>query len=196
MYWEMVDQYGFDDDLYYGTGGNNKTMQLVMDGLKLSTCGAVGFVDGRDAILAADRALYDGDNECLIRTVFARRGVGFLAQQGTSESREDQIPDFFVGDVGIVTDCEEPVLAIDDKNKTIFIMYPNPADTQVYIRNSRNIGSAVYKILDINGRVLETSQLSLVNLSKIEIGHLSAGIYVISLKTESGQVYTQKIIKN
>ena len=196
MYWEMVDQYGFDDDLYYGTGGNNKTMQLVMDGLKLSTCGAVGFVDGRDAILAADRALYDGDNECLIRTVFARRGVGFLAQQGTSESREDQIPDFFVGDVGIVTDCEEPVLAIDDKNKTIFIMYPNPADTEVYIRNSRNIGSAVYKIIDINGRVLETSQLSLVNLSKIEIGHLSAGIYVISLKTESGQVYTQKIIKN
>ncbi|ARV06397.1 hypothetical protein BTO04_06630 [Polaribacter sp. SA4-10] len=196
MYWEMVDKYGFDQDLYYGTGGNNMTMQLVMDGLKLSTCGNVGFVDGRDAILAADAAIYGGANECLIRTVFARRGVGYLAQQGSSESREDQVPDFFVGDVGVVVDCEESQLSIDDKNRTIFIMYPNPADTEVYIRNSRNIGSAVYKIIDINGRVLETNQLSLVNLSKIEIGHLSAGMYVISLKTESGQVYTQKIIKN
>jgi hypothetical protein len=126
---------------------------------------------------------------------YSRRGVGALANQGTSASREDQTPDFSVNALGLNA-CEEVVLSLDDKNKTIFIMYPNPADTEVYIRNSRNIGSAVYKIIDINGRVLETNQLSLVNLSKIEIGHLSSGIYVISLKTESGDVYTQKIIKN
>ncbi len=52
MTWAFIDDYGFDDDIYNGTGGNNIALQLVMDGLKLQPCGT-GFVDGRDAILAA-----------------------------------------------------------------------------------------------------------------------------------------------
>jgi hypothetical protein len=84
-------EYGFDSDIYYGTGGNNKAIQLVMDGLKLiKEC---WFVEGRDAIIKADAALYDGDNECLIRTVFARRGVGIGASQGTP-SREIKLKIF------------------------------------------------------------------------------------------------------
>ena len=35
---ELIDQYGFDEDFYYGTGGNNIALQLVMDGLKLQAC--------------------------------------------------------------------------------------------------------------------------------------------------------------
>jgi hypothetical protein len=86
MYWAFY-EYGFDSDIYYGTGGNNKAIQLVMDGLKLiKEC---WFVEGRDAIIKADAALYDGDNECLIRTVFARRGVGIGASQGTPSRRSN-----------------------------------------------------------------------------------------------------------
>jgi hypothetical protein len=60
MYWAFIAEYGFDSDIYYGTGGNNKAIQLVMDGLKLINCENVGFVEGRDAIIKADAALYDG----------------------------------------------------------------------------------------------------------------------------------------
>ncbi|MCB0629326.1 MAG: M36 family metallopeptidase, partial [Lewinella sp.] len=81
LYWEMVDLYGFDSDLYNGTGGNNKAIQLMMDGLKLQACNP-GFVDGRDAIIAADYILNDGAHECLIWEVFARRGIGWDAVQG------------------------------------------------------------------------------------------------------------------
>lgn len=86
--WAYVAKYGFDADLYNGTGGNNKVMQLVLDGLKLQPCGS-GFVDSRDAILCADIALTGGDNQCLIWEVFARRGLGASAIQGTSASRAD-----------------------------------------------------------------------------------------------------------
>ena len=86
--WAYIDKYGFDPDLYNGTGGNNKVMQLVLDGLKLQPCGS-GFVDSRDALLAADFALTGGDNQCLIWEVFARRGLGASAIQGTSASRSD-----------------------------------------------------------------------------------------------------------
>ncbi len=85
LYWNLVDEYGFDEDIYRGTGGNNMAMQLVIDGLKLQPCNP-SFVDARDAILAADVANYDGVNQCLIWETFARRGLGFSASAGGNES--------------------------------------------------------------------------------------------------------------
>ncbi len=93
LYWAMVDEHGFDNDQWTGTGGNNMTIQLVMDGMKIQPCNP-GFVDARDAILEADTALYNGANGCLIWEVFARRGVGYSADQGTNTSGTDQIESF------------------------------------------------------------------------------------------------------
>jgi extracellular elastinolytic metalloproteinase len=86
--WAYINKYGFDSDLYNGTGGNNKVMQLVLDGLKLQPCSS-GFVDSRDAILAADVATTGGIDQCLIWEVFAARGLGASADQGSSASRSD-----------------------------------------------------------------------------------------------------------
>lgn len=91
--WALIDKYGFDSDVYYGTGGNNIAMQLVIDGLKLQPC-SPGFVDGRDAILLADQLNNNGANECLIWKVFADRGLGFSAQQGNTDDRTDQVEAF------------------------------------------------------------------------------------------------------
>ncbi len=93
LYWAMVDVYDFDEDQLTGTGGNNMAIQLVMDGMKLQAC-SPGFIDGRDAILAADEILFDGNNACLIWEVFARRGLGYHADQGSSFDRHDGFPDF------------------------------------------------------------------------------------------------------
>ena len=86
--WALINQYGWDADMYNGTGGNNIALRLVMEGLKIQPC-SPGFVDGRDAILAADNALYNGVNRCLIWEVFARRGLGYSADQGSTNSRTD-----------------------------------------------------------------------------------------------------------
>jgi len=88
MSWAFIDEYGYDADLYNGTGGNNMAMALVIEGLKLQPC-SPGFVDGRDAILAADQAINGGANQCMIWEVFARRGLGFSANQGSSSSVTD-----------------------------------------------------------------------------------------------------------
>ena len=86
--WALIDVYGFDPDIYNGTGGNNIAMALVIQGLKEQPC-SPGFVDGRDGILAADALLYQGANECIIWEAFAKRGLGFSASQGSSNSRSD-----------------------------------------------------------------------------------------------------------
>lgn len=91
--WALIDQYGFDPDVFHGAGGNNVAMQLVIEAMKLQPC-SPGFVDGRDAILAADELLYAGANKCLLWQAFATRGLGYSADQGSSNSRSDQVEAF------------------------------------------------------------------------------------------------------
>jgi uncharacterized repeat protein (TIGR01451 family) len=85
LYWNLIDEYGYDEDKYLGTKGNNIATQLVIDGLKLQACNP-SFIDSRDGILAADMANYGGANQCLIWETFARRGLGVDAAAGGTES--------------------------------------------------------------------------------------------------------------
>jgi hypothetical protein len=95
VYWNLVDRYGYNADIYadWSTAGNNLAFQLVIDGMKLQPC-RPGFEDGRDAILAADVALTGGANRCEIWRGFAKRGMGFSADQVLSSSRTDGIEAF------------------------------------------------------------------------------------------------------
>jgi extracellular elastinolytic metalloproteinase len=88
LYWAMSEEYGFDEDLIRGTGGNNLAVELVTEGLKFTRCGP-GLLDGRDGILEADLFNNQGANQCLIWEVFARRGMGFSAQGGSRDDRLD-----------------------------------------------------------------------------------------------------------
>ncbi|MEM1041634.1 MAG: T9SS-dependent M36 family metallopeptidase [Bacteroidota bacterium] len=88
MTWDLIAEEGFAADLISGNGGNTIALQLVTEGLKLQSC-SPGFVDGRDAILAADALLYGGAYSDIIWRAFARRGLGFSASQGSSNSVND-----------------------------------------------------------------------------------------------------------
>ena len=86
--WDLIDQYGYDEDIFNGTSGNNIALNLVTNAMGLQAC-SPGFADGRDAILAADELLYGGANKCLIWSAFARRGLGFSADQGSTFDATD-----------------------------------------------------------------------------------------------------------
>lgn len=83
--WALIGAHGWDADIYNGTGGNNICLALVMEGMKLQPC-SPGFVDGRDAILAADAAIYGGANTDIIWDVFANSGIGEGATQGSNNN--------------------------------------------------------------------------------------------------------------
>lgn len=65
---DLIGAYGYDDGVLFAE-------QLVLDGMKLSPC-SPNFLMMRDAILQADEQRYAGANTCLIRSAFARRGMG------------------------------------------------------------------------------------------------------------------------
>ena len=88
MYWALVDKYGYDADISNQNSGNALAVRLVMDGMRYQGCNP-GFIDGRDGIIIADELHTGGENQCLIWDVFARRGLGFSADQGSSNNRND-----------------------------------------------------------------------------------------------------------
>jgi hypothetical protein len=101
MLWEMyaalVKEHGFNRDIYgnWRSGGNNLAVQLVMDGMKMQPC-EPGFIDARDAIFDADKALTGGRNKCPLWRSFAKRGLGAKAKQGESTDRADGTEDFTI----------------------------------------------------------------------------------------------------
>ncbi len=92
MLWAFVKLYGLESDIYNAssTKGNPKACKLIIEGMKLQPC-SPGFVDARNAILKADTILYNGQHACMIWNVFARRGLGYSAKQGSSSRRDDGV---------------------------------------------------------------------------------------------------------
>ncbi len=58
--------------------GQRQSIQLVMDGMKLTPVEPT-FLEARDAILLADRVNNNGANQCLLWQAFAKRGLGYSA---------------------------------------------------------------------------------------------------------------------
>ncbi|MCC7027576.1 MAG: M36 family metallopeptidase, partial [Saprospiraceae bacterium] len=108
--WELINTYGYDANFYTGNGGNNRALRLITEAMKLQPC-SPGFVDGRDAILLADRNIYNGANQCAIWRAFAKRGLGLSATQGSTNSVTDGTEAF---DVPVACQAAPPTMVCFD----------------------------------------------------------------------------------
>ncbi|KAK4627330.1 Extracellular metalloproteinase MEP [Fulvia fulva] len=99
MMWNLIDDHGNTALLRPVLGFNGRpddgkylSMKLVLDALTLQPCNPT-FVQARNAILDADRALTKGGNQCSIWKAFAKRGLGENASQvGTVYTDDFTIP--------------------------------------------------------------------------------------------------------
>ena len=176
LYWAMIDEYGHSYDLYSETGGNNKAIRLVMEGMRLQACNP-GFVDGRDAILAADEFLYDGQNQCLIWRVFARRGLGWSANQGSSFDVGDETQAF-----NLPTFC---VLGLNDIVPQNFIIYPNPGNDFVMIKTNADFEIERVVVRDLSGAIVARFDLS-TDVYQISTDYWSRGVYFFEIQSRQG----------
>ena len=96
MTWEIILQDNAIEPNIYNTSnmiGNVAALKLVNEGLKLQPCNP-SFVDARDAIFAADLAIFDGKYRCALSKAFSRRGLGKNASSGASTNDRTVIEDF------------------------------------------------------------------------------------------------------
>lgn len=87
VYWKLVDQWGFDANLYNATGsaGNQRMMLYVNEGLKNTACNPT-FTQVRDGIIQAATDNHGGEDVCRIWQAFAAFGLGTNAVSGGSAS--------------------------------------------------------------------------------------------------------------
>ena len=179
MYWAFVEEYGHSNDLYAAFGGNNMAIRLVVEGMRLQACNP-GFVDGRDAILAADEFLYNGDNQCLIWKTFARRGLGFNASQGSSEFVGDEVESFDIPQF-----CSNPGVTIDENETLGFVIFPNPGTQQVQIKSLDNLPIHLIRVFDVSGNLIQSFEAE-ANQTFLNVANLSRGMYFIEIQGENG----------
>ncbi|KAJ3403634.1 Fungalysin/Thermolysin Extracellular metalloproteinase 5, partial [Chytridiales sp. JEL 0842] len=99
VYWNMVEKSGFTDPALLGpaavdgTGkGNVDFLKVLVEGMKLQPCNPT-FVQARNAIMAADKALLQGKYQCEIMAGFAKRGMGNGVQDtGAFANNNDPLP--------------------------------------------------------------------------------------------------------
>jgi hypothetical protein len=88
--WNLIDKHGYNPNLYeaWNTGGNNRALQYVMDGMKFQGCGPTLLTSARAVIAAAD-VLSNGEDYCTVYATFARRGFGYSAVDGTTNRNDN-----------------------------------------------------------------------------------------------------------
>lgn len=187
--WALVDEVGFDPDLYNGTGGNNIAMQLVMHGMQLQPC-EPGFVDGRDAILLADELDYGGEYACLLWNAFAGRGLGYSASQGSANSVNDQVEAF---DLPIA--CSGAGVDAVTAQVPGFILVPTADGQMNVVPGSALKADATVRLIGMDGRLLLTQRMPKGSTSlTLDLNRLAHAAYVVELALNNGRPERNKFV--
>ena len=186
LHWKYVEKYGYSSDVSANkTNGSTRVLQVVMDGLKLQGC-QPGFIEGRNAILAAELASETaGADKCMIWNVFAKRGLGVNASAGSKTNINDQ-----VGDDTVPAEC---LLATNeaDASKAMSI-YPNPAKNEFFIKSAKNIlGKVSVEIYDASGKLVSSQKIS--SSEAVNTQSLQNGVYIVKV-AGLGVNYSSKLM--
>jgi extracellular elastinolytic metalloproteinase len=187
--WKLVDRYGYNRNLKAATGGNNIALKLVLDGLKLQVC-RPGFLNGRDAILRADSIYNNKANTYLIWQVFARRGMGIDAEQGSSNSLTDQVAGYLIPTRVLANQPQQ------ERDK-LLDLYPNPASNDLTIRLPVSSKSPVQvSVLTVLGKTVQTQAVRSTELQQglhLNTSALAPGLYIVQLRSDAGS-FTKKVL--
>ncbi|WP_139785312.1 T9SS-dependent M36 family metallopeptidase [Chryseobacterium phocaeense] len=200
--WKYVEKYGYNSDvLADANSGSSRVLQLVVDALKLQPCNP-NFIQGRDAILAADKAKTGGVDKCMIWNTFAKRGLGVNAKPGllkspgfgTDNSLDDQVEDFTVP-----AECNtagKSVITENDKPSENISIYPNPVTDKFTIKTPSGMdlsGITTVSIYDFTGKLVSTERINLNKQTTVNVNTLLNGAYMVKI-TGNTINYSQKII--
>ncbi|TPD68586.1 PQQ-dependent sugar dehydrogenase [Flavobacterium microcysteis] len=136
----------------------------------------IGMVDTSGNITYS--ANFPGSNSF---TSFGENSSGELFVTGTSQD--------------IVYRVIDTALGNDDFTKNGFSMYPNPADSELFLSNSNGTVLQKISIVDLSGKLLIDQKLENTPVNTINISSLQTGIYVVTIEDTSGNTFTSKLGK-
>ena len=96
---------------------------------------------------------------------------------------------------GIVYKIIDSSLGLNDFTKNGLSIYPNPAKTEIFIKNSYETALSKVKIFDLTGKLVLTKAVENNETSpSVTIAALSSGLYMITVEDVTGTLYQSKLI--
>lgn len=192
LHWKYVEKYGYSSDVLANTtNGSTRVLQLVTDALKLQACNP-SFIEGRNAILAAEQAVTLGADKCMIWKVFAKRGLGVEASAGLKNNINDQTESFTVP-----AECMLATNEVKSSRENQISIYPNPAKDEFYINFPTNtIGKVSLEIYDMSGKMVSSEDKISPDAKKaVSTNNLTNGTYMVKVKGLGFEASSKVIVK-
>ncbi|MBI3133843.1 MAG: T9SS type A sorting domain-containing protein [Bacteroidetes bacterium] len=101
------------------------------------------------------------------------------------------------GSIGFNSGTIAPTVVFDNvpcgltvaETENHFDIYPNPANTVLYVSES----NLAYQVVDLSGKLIATGS---TNSSGIDLSGMTPGIYTIRLQNQDGTIFIEKFVKH
>lgn len=88
---------------------------------------------------------------------------------------------------GCSAKSKELVILESNNLEDELVIYPNPVTTQINIEGL-NLGATTYEIMNLTGKRIKSGIIQSTNVMSIDAGQLKAGIYLLQINTEQGNI--------
>jgi glucose/arabinose dehydrogenase len=107
---------------------------------------------------------------------------------------EDMNGELYVAVGGTVYKIIDSSLGINDFNKKGISFSPNPAKTEIFIKNSTENKLTQVKIFDLTGKLVLTKTLDNSETPSVTISDLSSGMYLMAVEDLTGNQFQSKLV--
>ena len=109
---------------------------------------------------------------------------------------EDAAGELYVAGIsnGIIYKIIDSSLGLNDFNKNGLSFYPNPAKTEIFIKNSTETTLSKVNVFELTGKLVLTKAVENTDIPSVNISTLSSGLYLISVEDLTGNQYKAKLI--
>jgi hypothetical protein len=109
---------------------------------------------------------------------------------------EDINGELYIADIGSgkIYKIIDTSMGIDNFTKNGLSLYPNPAKTEFFIRNSGELTLSKMQLFDLSGKLLVSKKLETSEVNSINISEIASGLYFIMAEDSLGNHYKTKLL--
>jgi hypothetical protein len=103
--------------------------------------------------------------------------------------------ELYVAVTNVIYKIIDTSLGLNDFNKKGLSFYPNPAKTEIFIKNSFETALSKVNIFELTGKLVLTKAFENNDTNpSVTIADLSSGLYLIAVEDLTGNQYQSKLV--
>ncbi len=107
---------------------------------------------------------------------------------------EDKDGELYVFNGGTIYKIIDTSLGTDSFTQNNIRLYPNPAKTELFLKNENTIRLKSVKIIDLSGKTILNQDLNDSEINSINISSIAKGMYLVEVKNQSGNYFQSKLV--